>query len=172
MQTQTDWLGDPTPKLQSFWIGVASADHVATGRAHGFMQVCHGKGGPLRRINGGDGVVYYSPAQTMGGKDGLQSFTALGTAAQRPPYQHDTGQHDMGNGFIPFRRDVVWQPTQIMPIRPLLDHLTLTKGNRNWGYVFRFGLVQITPLDFATIRAAMTNPVTFAAPIDGSESAP
>ncbi|MGO4907501.1 EVE domain-containing protein [Pseudorhodobacter sp. W20_MBD10_FR17] len=164
---QTNWLDDPAPKPKSFWIGVASADHVATGRAQGFMQVCHGKGGPLRRINGGDGVIYYSPAQTMGGKDGLQSFTALGTTEQRPPYQHD-----MGNGFIPFRRDVNWQPTQIAPIRPLLDHLTLTKGNRNWSYVFRFGLVQITPLDFATIRAAMTNPVSFAAPIDASIPAP
>jgi hypothetical protein len=32
------------------WIAVASADHVGRGRAPGFMQVCHGKAAPLRRI--------------------------------------------------------------------------------------------------------------------------
>ena len=45
--------------MQNYWIGVASADHVARGRADGFMQVCHGKAAPLRRIKPGDGVVYY-----------------------------------------------------------------------------------------------------------------
>ncbi|WP_022704604.1 hypothetical protein [Pseudorhodobacter ferrugineus] len=44
------------------WIGVASADHVAIGRAQGFMQVCHDKGSPLRRIKPGRAVISYSPA--------------------------------------------------------------------------------------------------------------
>ena len=29
------------------WVAVASAEHVAIGRAQGFMQVGHGKGAPL-----------------------------------------------------------------------------------------------------------------------------
>ena len=41
------------------WIAVASAEHVRLGRAQGFMQVCHGKGGPLRRTAPGDTVIYY-----------------------------------------------------------------------------------------------------------------
>lgn len=133
-----------------YWIGVASADHVARGHAEGFMQVCHGKAGPLRRISGGDGVIYYSPAQTMGCKDGLQSFTAIGTALPRAPYAHD-----MGGGFIPFRRDVAWVQSQITPISPLLEQLDLTRGQRNWGYTFRFGLVEICEADFALIRSCM-----------------
>lgn len=32
------------------WIAVASAEHVRSGRAQGFMQVCHGKAAPLRRL--------------------------------------------------------------------------------------------------------------------------
>lgn len=143
--------------MRNYWVGVASADHVAIGRAQGFMQVCHGKGGPLRRIRPRDGVIYYSPAQTMGGKDGLQSFTAIGTALDRPPYQQD-----MGGGFIPFRRDVAWQDSRTTPIRPLLDQLDLTRGQRNWGYVFRFGLVPISPSDFDVIARRMTNAVTTA----------
>ena len=115
------------------------------------MQVCHGKAGPLRRISSGDRVIYYSPAQTMGGKDGLQSFTAIGTALPRAPYAHD-----MGDGFIPFRRDVAWAQSQITPIRPLLEQLDLTRGQRNWGYSFRFGLVEISAADYALIRSLMT----------------
>ena len=39
------------------WLAVASANHVRKGRAEGFMQVCHGKLAPLRRIKPGDHVV-------------------------------------------------------------------------------------------------------------------
>ena len=60
------------------WLAVASADHVAIGRRGGFMQVCHGKGSPLRRIKPGDRVAYYSPSELMRKPDGLQSFTAIG----------------------------------------------------------------------------------------------
>ena len=47
------------------WIAVASAEHVRIGRSQGFMQVCHGKAAPLRRIQPGDGVVYYSPTSVL-----------------------------------------------------------------------------------------------------------
>ena len=33
-----------------YWIAVASAEHVRRGRSEGFMQVNHGKQGPLKRI--------------------------------------------------------------------------------------------------------------------------
>jgi hypothetical protein len=136
--------------MQNYWIGVASADHVARGREDGFMQVCHGKAAPLRRIKPGDGVVYYSPTQAFGAVDGLQSFTAIGFARDHLPYQVD-----MGQGFTPFRRDVAWVPSTPCLIRPLLEQLDLTRGVRNWGYGFRFGLLAITPDDFATIGRAM-----------------
>ena len=35
------------------WIAVASAEHVRLGRTQGFMQVCHGKAAPLRRMRAG-----------------------------------------------------------------------------------------------------------------------
>ena len=136
--------------MQNYWIGVASADHVARGRADGFMQVCHGKAAPLRRIKPGDGVVYYSPTQVFRAADGLQTFTAIGFARDHLPYQVD-----MGQGFTPYRRDVAWVPATPALIRPLLDRLDLTRGVRNWGYGFRFGLLAITPDDFATIGRTM-----------------
>jgi len=132
------------------WIAVASAEHVRRGRAGGFMQVCHGKAAPLRRIRPGDRVAYYSPTDRFGVADGLKSFTAIGTVLAGEPYQFD-----MGGGFIPFRRDVSWWLAEEAPIQPLLDRLELTAGVRNWGYPFRFGLLPVSPRDFDLIAGAM-----------------
>lgn len=132
------------------WMAVASAEHVRRGRAGGFMQVCHGKAAPLRRVRPGDRVVYYSPTDRFGGSDRLQAFTAIGSALPGEPYAFD-----MGGGVIPFRRDVAWWPADEVPIRPLLDRLDLTAGLRNWGHPFRFGLVQVSAGDFERIAREM-----------------
>ena len=52
--------------MSRYWIGVASADHVAFGVAGGFMQLNHGKAAPLRRVSAGDWIIYYAPQQTLG----------------------------------------------------------------------------------------------------------
>jgi hypothetical protein len=132
------------------WVAVASAEHVRIGRSRGFMQVCHGKAAPLRRITPGDHVVYYSPTEAFCGKGKLQAFTAIGIVKLGAPYQVD-----MGGGFRPFRRDVQWREAVETPIRPLLDHLTFVAENKNWGYQLRFGLFQIGDDDMRAIAHAM-----------------
>ncbi len=136
--------------MTGHWIAVASAEHVRRGRTEGFMQVGHGKGAPLKRIKPGDRVVYYSPTATLGEKDRLQAFTAIGVVKDRDPYRFD-----MGGGFLPYRRDVTWAEAEEAPIRPLLKKLELTAGNPNWGYQLRFGLFPISEHDFQLIGAAM-----------------
>ena len=136
--------------MSKYWIAVASADHARRGRASGIMQVCHGKGAPLRRVKPGDGVVYYSPTVAFRGKDRLQAFTTIGRVKDGEPYQAD-----MGGGFVPHRRDVDYRAADEAPIAPLLDDLEFTRGKRNWGYAFRFGLLEISKADFETIAAAM-----------------
>lgn len=131
------------------WLAVASADHVRLGRAQGFMQVCHGKAAPLRRIAAGDGIVYYSPSTVMGGKDGLRAFTAIGRVREGDPYQFD-----MGGGFCPFRRNVVWTASDETPIATLLHRLDFT-ATRNWGYQLRLGLCMLSEHDFRLIAEAM-----------------
>jgi len=135
--------------MPGHWIAVAAAEHVRHGHAGGFMQVCHGKAAPLRRIAAGDRVVYYSPTGAFRGGDRLQTFTALGIVAAGSPYQVD-----MGGGFRPFRRDVAWLPAAETPIRPLLPHLGLAAGG-SWGYRLRFGLFAIDAADMDVIAAAM-----------------
>jgi EVE domain len=77
--------------MTGHWIAVASAEHVRRGRSEGFMQVSHGKAAPLKRIKPSDRVVYYSPTITLGGKDKLQAFTAIGTVKEGEPYVFDMG---------------------------------------------------------------------------------
>jgi hypothetical protein len=131
------------------WVAVASAEHVQRGREGGFMQVCHGKAAPLRRIRGGDRVVYYSPTASFRGKDRLQAFTALGTVRGGDPYSFD-----MGGGFCPHRRDVHWLPAHAVPIHPLLGRLQWAAGG-HWGRQLRFGLFQISHHDMDLIARAM-----------------
>ncbi|MCP0913670.1 MULTISPECIES: EVE domain-containing protein [Legionella] len=132
------------------WLAVAAAEHVRVGRQLGFMQVCHGKKAPLLRLHPHDWVVYYSPTVTFRGKDKLQSFTAIGSVKPGVPYQVD-----MGNGFCPFRRDVLWFDAQETFIAPLLNQLDFTQGKKNWGYPFRFGLFELSEHDMQQIAQAM-----------------
>ncbi|MGN6766405.1 MAG: EVE domain-containing protein [Rhizobiaceae bacterium] len=136
--------------MTAYWIGVASAEHVRRGRAEGFMQLGHGKEAPLRRLRPGDGIVYYSPTTTFGVKDGLQSFTAIGTEAEAGPYRAE-----MGDGFRPFRRNVRWAGAWETPIKPLLGGLQFAAGAANWGRKLRFGLLSISEEDFRLIARAM-----------------
>lgn len=136
--------------MSRHWIAVASAEHVALGRAEGFMQVCHGKGAPLQRMKAGDTVVYYSPSERMGEGPPLQAFTAIGLVRPRAPYQHD-----MGGGFVPWRRDVQYVPARAASIRPLLEQLSFTQGQRQWGARFRYGLFAISDDDVQQIAGAM-----------------
>lgn len=136
--------------MTQFWLAVASADHVRRGRSGAFMQVNHGKAAALRRVKPGDGIVYYSPTETYGEKDGYKSFTSLGFVRPGEPYQGD-----MGGGFQPFRRDVDWLSARETKIAPLLGALSLTSGKSNWGYQLRFGLVKLTAEDFGLIATAM-----------------
>jgi len=135
------------------WIAVASAEHARRGCAvpeRGFMQVCHGKCAPLKRVAPGDRVAYYSPTVTMGGKDRLQSFVSLGIVQPGNPYAFD-----MGGGFMPYRRDVAYVHAQEVPIAPLLEAFEFVEDRVRWGYKFRFGLFQISDYDMALIADAM-----------------
>ena len=151
----------PTAQPPRHWIAVACADHVARGVAGGFMQVCHGKSAPLARIHPGDGVVYYSPTQQMGRRDGLQCFTALGTVQATAPYRFD-----MGGGFVPWRRGVDWQgEAGVATIQALLPVLEFSRGQKNWAAPLRFGPVRISAHDMACIATAMGAAASYLTPL-------
>jgi hypothetical protein len=133
------------------WIAVACADHVAFGVTGGFMQVCHGKAAPLRRMRPGDYVAYYSSTESFGVRRSLQAFTAIGVIRDSDPYCFD-----MGAGFQPWRRNVDWLVSQPANIRPLLGKLEFTAGRGSaWGFPLRFGVLAVSDADMTVIGEAM-----------------
>jgi len=135
---------------RNYWIGVVSQDHVAIGVAGGFVQLNHGKAGPLARMHPGDGFVFYSPRASYPDGAAVQAFTAIGrvTGANLTtrPGPDDSTFH---------RRQVQFLPAQQAPVKPLIDALEFIRSKQHWGAAFRFGFVRIGADDFARIAAAM-----------------
>ena len=135
---------------RNYWIGVVSQDHVALGVAGGFIQLNHGKSGPLARMQPGDGFVFYSPRESYPDGAALQAFTAIGRVATNGITS--VPAHD---GSVFFRRQVDFLPAQLAPVKPLLEALTFIRNKQHWGAAFRFGFVRVEAEDFARIAAAM-----------------
>jgi hypothetical protein len=140
----------PTIRPQKYWIGVVSRQHVLRGAAGGFAQVCHGKGGPLRSMKEGDWLVYYSPVEVMGEAAPCKRFTAIGRVLAGEPYLFD-----MGNGFVPYRRDIAFLTSREADIRPLIPDLGFILNKKSWGYPFRRGCFAVPRADFVRIATAM-----------------
>jgi hypothetical protein len=127
--------GRPRPDARRGTRRVAThhlSRHPDPGPGRRLHEVCHRKGGPLRRLRAGDGIVYYSPTVSLAAKDRLQALTGIGLLKDDRIYQID-----MGGGFHPFRRDVNYVDANEASIVALLDTLELTRGKQNWVYPFR-----------------------------------
>lgn len=132
-----------------YWIGVVSKNHVMRGVKLGIAQIGHGKRSGLARMHAGDGFIYYSPKESMDGHEPLQAFTAIGHIADDEIWEADEGD------FKPWRRRVSYMQSTDASIHPLLQKLSFTKDRVNWGYSFRYGLVEVTEGDFNLIADAM-----------------
>ncbi len=133
-----------------YWIIVASKDHLQLGIAGGFIQANHGKAASLKRMHAGNWVIFYSPKVEFEKTERLQCFTAICKITDENIYQHD-----MGGGFVPFRRNVQFLPSQDVSILPLIPQLTFIQDKKHWGAPFRFGTVQIPENDFRLIAGLM-----------------
>jgi len=130
------------------WVAVASAEHVRLARSKGSCRSVTARTAPLRRVQPGDGVVYYSPTSVFRGSDRLQSFTAIGVARDGALYQAEM------EGFAPFRRDVDWQAARKCPssrCRPAAIH----DGETELGLSVALRPVEISAPDMAVIAEAM-----------------
>jgi predicted RNA-binding protein len=133
-----------------YWIIVASKDHVQRGLAGGFIQANHGKATPLKRMQAGDWVIFYSPKLEYDKPEKCQCFTAIVRVVEDDVYQQD-----MGGGFVPFRRKVQFLPSNDVSILSLINDLTFIKDKTHWGAPFRFGTLQIPEEDFQLIAEKM-----------------
>jgi predicted RNA-binding protein len=136
--------------MQKFWINVISKNHVQRGIQDGITQSGHGKEAPLRKMHQGDMILFYSPKQSLEGDEKLQAFTALAKVANEEIYQFE-----MSPTFRPYRRKVVYEKVNEVSIKPLIDKLDFIQDKTHWGYMFRFGLFEISKKDFEIIVKAM-----------------
>jgi EVE domain len=133
-----------------YWINTVSREHVLAGVAGGFTQANHGRATNLRRLAGGDLIVFYSPRTSYPDGAPLRRFTAVGRVADSEPYQAA-----MSPAFRPWRRRVAYLPCEEAPIGPLLGALGFIADPRRWGVVFRRGLFEIPADDFQRLAGAM-----------------
>ncbi len=133
-----------------YWIGVVSHDHVQKGVEGGFAQLCHGKAAPLKRMQLGDWLIYYSPRTRFGDGEPYQAFTAIGRVLDEEMYSFA-----MTEDFCPFRRNIEYLPCHPASIHPLLDSLSFIADKKRWGYPFRRGHFSISREDFQRIAEAM-----------------
>ncbi len=132
----------------SAWLGVVSRAHVLRGVTGQFAQLCHGKAAPLRRMQRGDWLVYYSPSVEMGGAP-LRAFTAIGQLEDDEVFPFD-----MGGGFVPFRRRVRYVAAREVPLETVKHHLQLC-ATPNWSMSLRRGHLRLAEADARIIATAM-----------------
>jgi len=122
---------------------------VLRGVSLGIAQTNHGAAS-IKRLQPGDGLVYYSPKTSYPDGDPLREFTAIGRIADGDAWQADVDDRH------PWRRAVEYdESAHSTPIAPLLEVLELTRGNRNWGFIMRRGQIEVTQHDFELIAAEM-----------------
>ena len=85
----------------------------------------------------------------MEGSDLYQKFTVIGEVIDDAPYQVD-----MGNGLEPFRGNISYFDTEHIDIKPLVPLLPFIKNKNSWGYVFRYGFLEIDQESFEIITKA------------------
>lgn len=135
-----------------YWVIVASKDHVKTGISQGIAQACHGKSAPLKRMQKGDFVTFYSGKKTMGSIEKCQEFTAIGKVKDNEVYPFQ-----MTPDFCPFRRNIDFIESEDISILPLINDLEFIPNKKSWGYPFRYGFFEISQNDFDLISSKMLN---------------
>lgn len=133
-----------------FWIATISKEHTLCGISENFIQVCHGKQAPLKRLNKGDYILVYSSKIAMDRNEKLQKFTAIGQVIDDEIYPFQ-----MSENFIAFRRNIAYLEFEEYSIIPLINELDFIENKKMWGYPFRYGFFEISEKDFHLIASKM-----------------
>ena len=133
-----------------YFIAVVSKDHAMRGVNDSFMQVCHGKEAPLKRMQPGDWLIVYSSKLKMEEDLKCQCFTAIGRVEEAEVYQVEVTAT-----FKPFRKKIKFFNCKETSILPLINVLECIPDKQHWGYPFRFGFLEINENDFNTISSKL-----------------
>jgi predicted RNA-binding protein len=137
-------------RTKKYWIATISKEHAQRAINGGFIQVCHGKEGPLKRMQKEDYILIYSSKITMEGNEKCQCFTALAKVIGDEVYAFQ-----MTENFVPFRRNIQFMKANEVSILPLIENLEFIPNKKSWGYPFRYGFFEINENDFNFITSKM-----------------
>jgi hypothetical protein len=99
-----------------YWIIVASKNHCLKSMENNFIQACHGKIWPLKKMQPNDKFILYSPKLVFGEKAPCQKFINIGKITEELPYEIQIPNGD--------RRNVVFEEKlKTISILPLIENL-------------------------------------------------
>ena len=133
-----------------YWINTVARDHALIAQEGGFLQADHGKRLPLEKMSAGDLVLCYSPRTALEEGDPLQRFTAIAEVADATIYTAAIPE-----SLRPHRRSAKYFPCEEVEIKSLLPQLAFIKNRSSWGFLFRFGFLEIPRADFEFIAQQM-----------------
>lgn len=87
-----------------YWINTISQDHVIVGKREGFVQAGHGKETPLKKLQPGDYIIFYSSKTSLKNGKPVQSFTVVAKIVDRDPERVV-----INHRFQPYRRDASYE---------------------------------------------------------------
>ena len=103
----------------------------------------------MRGLRAGAWLIFYAPATERRGGLRLLAFPARGQIVDDRVYEHD-----LGDGWVPHRRDVRYEAVRAVPIQALIGELRLT-AQPTWGMALRRGHLPLDAHDFALIAGRM-----------------
>lgn len=136
--------------MAAYYLGIAEKSYVDLCTEAGVCVL--GISGPsgVKKLNPGDGVIYYSPKTAPDGEV-LRAFTAIGEVTGEGEYERD-----FGSGTLLWCRNVAWRgEAREVSIYDHLDGLSWIKKPKNWGFYMRGSHRAIPGEDFARLSGAM-----------------
>jgi len=131
-----------------YFISCVSKDHVVAGVEGGYLQ--SKDAAPLKRMEPGDLVLFYSEGTRFRAGERLQAFTAVGRVADRA-----TSQVTVTPVFKPWRRRMEFIRADEASIVPLAETLSFVTDKAALTMPAKRGLFEIGREDFLIVAAAM-----------------
>lgn len=133
-----------------YYINVASKNHCLKGIEGGFIQSCHGKLWPLKKLQPEDKFILYASKIIFGEKASCQEFIAVGSITKDPSYETIINIKNQDQIF--YRKDVIFEKNlEATSILLLIENLDFIVNKKNWSYKFLFGFFEISEKDFNLI---------------------
>jgi hypothetical protein len=133
-----------------YWINTLPKDHVVIGKKEGIVQAHHGRADPLKRLKAGDKVIFYSPKTMSQGGIPLKAFTGVAKISDER-----IDQIQLAGDSRPSRLTAEFEDCNEIPVEPLIAKLHFIHNKKSWGYLFQFGLFEISESDFILIYSRM-----------------